>query len=123
MDTSDEMIESCAEAAHEMNRIYCEARGDNSQPDWVEAPQWQKASARNGVRGALAGNTPEQSHASWYAEKVATGWKFGPVKDPEKKEHPCMVPYADLPPAQQKKDALFLSTVRAMAAALSSAEA
>jgi hypothetical protein len=40
------------------------------------------------------------------------------VKDPEKKQHPCMVPYADLPAAQRAKDALFLGTVRNMAAAL-----
>lgn len=115
---SEHIIEACAHAAHEANRAYCRALGDHSQPPWSEAPDWQATSARNGVRGALAGNTPEQSHESWLAEKVATGWVFGPVKDPEKKEHPCMVPYADLPPAQRAKDALYIAVVRATAAAL-----
>ena len=116
---NENVIEACARAAHEVNRAYCFALGDDSQPAWEAAPEWQKSSARNGVAGALAGNTPEQSHESWLAEKKATGWKYGPVKDPEKKEHPCFVPYAELPAAQQKKDHLFTSTVREMAAALS----
>ena len=115
---NSQIIKHCAEAAHEMNRIYCEAHGDMSQPTFNNAPDWQKRSAMNGVVGALSGNTPEQSHESWLAEKVATGWKYGLIKDPEKKEHPCFVPYAQLPLEQQYKDHLFLETVRAMAKAL-----
>jgi hypothetical protein len=111
-------IEACARAAHEVNRAYCLALGDVSQPPWEEAPEWQRSSARNGVAGALAGNTPEQSHEGWLAEKAAAGWKYGPVKDPNKKEHPCFTSYARLPPEQRKKDDLFLSTVRSVAAAL-----
>lgn len=110
--------EACAEAAHEMNRIYCASLGDMSQPIWRDAPDWQKSSAINGVKGALAGNTPEQSHESWSAEKVAAGWVYGEVKDPEKKTHHCLVPYADLPPAQRMKDALFIATLNAMHNAL-----
>jgi len=40
------------------------------------------------------------------------------VKDTEKKEHPCFVPYAQLPPEQKYKDTLYLATVRSMAKAL-----
>ena len=113
------VIEACAAAAHEANRAYCKAMGDHSQPPWDLAPEWQKTSARNGVLGVFGGNTPEQSHESWLAEKQATGWKFGPIKDPEKREHPCMVPYADLPPAQRAKDHIFVAVVGALSAALS----
>ncbi len=109
---------ACAMAAHEVNRAYCIALGDNSQPPWGEAPEWQRTSALKGVLGALNGATPEQSHEGWLAEKAATGWKYGPVKDPEKKEHPCFVPYTELPPEQREKDALYLATVRAVARAL-----
>ena len=114
----DSKIEACARAAHEVIRAYCIAIGDNSQPSWDEAPDWQKSSARNGVVGALNGNTPEQSHEGWLAEKAATGWKYGPVKDPAKKEHPCFMPYADLPPQQRAKDHIFIAVVKAMGAAL-----
>lgn len=108
----------CAEAAHEMNRIYCVSIGDLSQLSWGMAPDWQKDSAIKGVEGVLHGNTPEQSHESWLKEKAAAGWKFGLVKDVEKKEHPCYVPYSLLPKEQQMKDHLFISTVKAMAEAL-----
>jgi len=112
------VVEAIARAAHEANRSYCLAIGDTSQPSWDEAPDWQKTSAQNGVAGALAGNTPEQSHESWMAEKQATGWVYGPVKDPERKQHPCIVPYGELPVEQQRKDALYVAVVKAMAAAL-----
>jgi hypothetical protein len=113
----DTLIEACARSAHEANRAYCIALGDDSQPPWQDAPDWQKESARKGVIGALSGSTPEQSHASWLAEKAATGWKYGPVKDPEKKEHPCFLPYGELPEAQRVKDDIFVSTVLIMATA------
>lgn len=113
-----EVIEACARAAHEANRAYCIAIGDVSQVGWDEAPLWQQLSARNGVAGALTGNTPEQSHDGWLAEKRAAGWKYGPIKNADTKEHPCFVPYADLPPAQRAKDDLFIAVVRATAAAL-----
>jgi hypothetical protein len=109
---------ACARAAHEANRAYCLAICNDTQPSWDDAPLWQKVSAVAGVDGALAGNTPEQSHKSWMAQKVADGWKYGPAKDPEKKEHPCMVPYSELPPEQRAKDDIFLAVVRAVAAAL-----
>ncbi len=116
--TPQAVIETCARAAHEANRAYCLAIGDTSQPAWDDAPDWQKESARKGVAGALAGNTPEQSHAEWLAEKERTGWAYGAVKDIAAKTHPCMVPYRSLPPEQRAKDALFLSVVRAVAIAI-----
>lgn len=110
-------IEATARAAHEANRAWCLAYGDDSQLPWDEAPEWQRTSAMHGVRGVLAGNGPEQSHESWLEEKLRTGWKYGPVKDPEKKEHPCFVPYAELPPEQKAKDQVFVGVVRAFVAA------
>lgn len=113
---------ACARAAHEASRTYCIALDDLSQPSWEDAPEWQRSSAIKGVELALRGATPEESHISWLAEKTRTGWAYGPLKDAEAKTHPCMVPYADLPPAQRAKDALYLASVRAMAAALSSVD-
>ena len=115
---SEKMIEACARAAHEVNRAYCIALGDTSQAPWESAPERQKQSARNGVIGALSGATPRESHESWMAEKRATGWKYGPVKDVEKREHPCFVPYDELPPAQRAKDGIFVTVVRVVGNAL-----
>ena len=107
-------IEQIARVCHETNRAYCETIGDTSQAVWDAAPQWQKESAIKGVEFIIANPNakPSASHDSWLAEKKATGWKYGPVKDPDKKEHPCYVPYDDLPEEQQIKDHLFGAIVR-----------
>lgn len=112
-----DIIALCARAAHEVNRVYCQHLGDHSQAAWDDAPDWQRESCIAGVSGVLAGNTPAQSHDSWLRFKTADGWRYGPVKNPDTKEHPCMVPYEELPPAQRRKDDLYIAVVRAMAAA------
>lgn len=105
-----------AEICHETNRAYCATLGDTSQPPWAEAPDWQKASAVNGVRLHLhyPDTTPEASHICWLQEKTDNGWTWGPVKDPVKKEHPCCVPYNELPEDQRIKDYLFKGIVVAL---------
>ena len=108
-------IQICARAAHEFNRAYCIYLGDSSQLSWDDSPSWQCTSSINGVVGVLSGNTPEQSHESWLEEKQATGWTYGPIKDSEKKEHPCFVHYNDLPEDQRLKDEGYVQTVRLMA--------
>lgn len=113
---ADNTIEKCAIAAHMVNRAYCRSIGDMSQPTWADAPDWQKESARLGVVGVLVDlNTPEESHRCWLKEKERTGWKYGAVKDPEKKEHPCFVQYENLPADQKRKDDLYVAAVHAVA--------
>lgn len=111
-----ERIEEAARLAHEVNRGYCAFLGDTSQLPWAEAPDWQRDSALMGARAIARGEikTPGDSHRSWLAVKEAEGWVWGPVKNPEAKEHPCMVPFEDLPAEQQVKDFLFLATVQAV---------
>lgn len=48
------------------------------------------------------------------AQKANDGWVYGPVKDPEAKTHPCMVPFDELPYVQRKKDAIFRAMVHAL---------
>lgn len=114
----NKMIECCAKIGHEANRIFCEAIGDMSQKRWEEAEQWQRDSAIKGVMVALDGASPKQQHVSWMEDKIKDGWKYGPVKDASKKEHPCLLPYEDLPLEQQRKDYLYIDVVRSMNLAL-----
>lgn len=109
-------VEAIAKVCHEANRAYCATLGDTSQLPWDQAPEWQKESAIKGVKFHLAtpDAKPSASHESWLEEKRAAGWKHGPVKDAEKKEHPCFVPFEQLPPEQQAKDVLFTAVVHAL---------
>lgn len=113
-------IKTIAKVCHEANRAYCQALGDDSQPSWEEAPEWQRQSAINGVNHVVnnadvpVSDLEANSHASWLKEKLETGWKYGPVKDVEKKEHPCCVPHEQLPLEQQLKDRLFVAVACAL---------
>lgn len=112
-------IEQIARVAHETNRAYCATIGDFSQQPWEDAPEWQRASAIKGVQFHVSaherGEKPSASasHDSWLEEKRRDGWTYGPVKDAATKEHPCFVPYDELPVEQRLKDYLFGSVVAA----------
>ena len=54
----------------------------------------------NELREALA----ENAHDVWAVERMAQGWTYGPKRDDDKKETPCMVPYSQLPESEKKFD-------------------
>jgi len=109
--------EEIARVAHEINRAYCLALGDTSQTAWEDAPQWQRDSAMVGVKLHIDNPTAgaQASHESWMAQKLAEGWVYGPQKLPNLKQHPCIVPFGDLPVEQQAKDYIFRAVVHALA--------
>ncbi len=111
---SEKLIWQIAETCHQVNKAYCESIGDFSQPDWNDAPEWAIKSTINGVKYHMENknSTPADSHNNWMKEKIAAGWKYGKQKNPDKKEHPCLVPYEKLPKEQQTKDALFVAVVK-----------
>lgn len=114
-----EAIEQVAKVCHEANRAYCETIGDFSQLSWESSPEWQRDSARNGVKFHFAQHasgieaSPSASHEKWLEQKHAEGWRYGPVKDPVKKEHPCFVAYNQLPREQRRKDYIFAAICKA----------
>lgn len=109
-------IEEIARVCHEANRTWCAINGDDSQPPWSLAPPWQKSSAIDGVHRVANDPElgPEASHHHWLQYKLREGWTYGPVKDPEAKRHPCMLPWSELPAEQRAKDRLFVAIARAL---------
>lgn len=112
---SDEQI---AQVVHEANRALQAVQGDNapSQP-WYAEDAGIKANVIVGVRNARHGMTPEEHHQAWVADKLAHGWRYGSEKDAERKTHPCLVAFDQLPRYQQDKNRLFISIVRVLWAA------
>ena len=107
-------IEHIAHICHEANRAYCEAMGDLRHVEWHAASGPQRDSVVAGVMEVVHNPavTPEQLHERWVENKRLQGWTWGPEKDSMKKQHPCLVPYDQLPPRQQMKDHLFQAIVR-----------
>ena len=104
-------VEAIGRVCHEANRAYCLIVGDPALPSWDELDETYRESTRIGVRNALGGATPEQSHESWTKERLAQGWRLGTPLDRAAKIHPNLVSYSELPEAQKRKDALFLAVV------------
>lgn len=52
----------------------------------------------------LADKISENCHEVWAKGRESQGWKFGPVRDDAKKEHPCMVPYSQLSEEEKSYD-------------------
>lgn len=123
---TDEEVEQVASFCHSANRLYQAMNGEEPSPPWPEAPEWQKESARKGVRhvleGGLAAKYPglggptreEDQHNAWMEEKLRAGWTYGAVKNPVAKTHPCLLPYRSLPAWQRRKDRLFGALCRAL---------
>lgn len=115
----NQITEACARAAHEVNRVFCEALGDTTQKTWEEAEPHQKKSALQGVERVLNGDSHVgDTHVEWMNDKIKDGWKYGPVKDSSKKEHPSLVPFEKLSLPEQAKDLLFIATVQSVASKL-----
>lgn len=53
---------------------------------------------------ALTEQIAENVHDVWAAGRIAEGWTYGPVRDDEKKETPCLVPYSELPENEKEYD-------------------
>lgn len=101
---------------HAVNLAYCAFLGDDSQKPWDEADDWQKESAEKGVAFLVENPEagPDAIHANWMADKLADGWVFGEEKDADKKTHPSLVEFDELPEDQRLKDHLFSAVVRSM---------
>lgn len=107
-------VEDIARVCHEANRAIQAVNGEEVSPPWSEAEPWMLVAATKGVKEAAIGITPAQLHAAWYVERAREGWTWGPWKDAERMEHPCLVAYDQLPVEQRVKDAVFLAIVNAM---------
>lgn len=100
---------------HEINRTVQALAGEEVGPSWEESPDWMKQSAITGVLAHKnTRRSPEETHQLWVGYKKAEGWIYGQVKDFDKKEHPCLVPYDQLPKEQKLKDAIFVTVVKGL---------
>lgn len=53
---------------------------------------------------ALMENIARNVHETWAKQRIADGWKYGPVRNDATKEHPCLVPYDELDESEKVYD-------------------
>lgn len=110
------VVRSIARIAYEVNRAYCDAAGDVAIP---AGPPWDEQDTEGQRRYYVAARayladpnmTDEQAHEMWVAARLNDGWVFGETLDPQLRRHPCMVPWVELPEAQQLKVRLAKAVV------------
>jgi hypothetical protein len=57
------------------------------------------------------------AHDIWARERLAQGWIYGPRRDDNRKHHPCLVPYEQLPESEKDYDRhIALGTLKAITA-------
>lgn len=110
--TADQLASICHAANMELNGILGEPTWG-----WYKATEEMKSATITGVVAILNDPTmtPANSHELWCRSKREQGWTHGPARSTENKEHPCLVPYDQLPEEQRIKDHLFFNIVRALA--------
>lgn len=46
----------------------------------------------------------ENVHDLWSASRIAEGWTWGEKRDEEMNQHPCLIPYNELPESEKEYD-------------------
>lgn len=63
------------------------------------------------LREAIA----ENAHDIWAIERMQQGWTYGPERNDELKQNPCMVPYSKLPESEKEYDRkMAMQTIKLM---------
>jgi ryanodine receptor 2 len=57
----------------------------------------------------------ENSHDMWARQRLAQGWTWGAQRDDARKQHPCLVPYDQLPESEKEYDRIAaMGTLKAI---------
>lgn len=115
----DELVEAAATAAYEVVRVCERALSGKSMLGWEALSARKKSNFRSWVRLALYGVSAEEAHGQWLGRKVEQGWTFGLVKDRQKKTHPLLVTFDELPKKHKCRKKLFMVVAREVGSALS----
>ena len=108
-----------------MNRIEilaaaCHLAVHGHDPTWDKAPEYMRSAAFHTIYFFETLDLPpekmtleylaEVTHQVWLRDKTRCGWTYCETKNIEAKQHPDMVPYADLPECEKNKDRALIST-------------
>lgn len=100
-------VEAAARICFEVNKAY-----SGSEDNWDDLTMGEKEELVEAVKTAFFSNyNANIQHHKWCWIYLKKGWKWGKVKDEEKKEHPCLLPWDYLSEEDQLRDHLFVGMV------------
>lgn len=69
-------------------------------PRPIDTTEVQLSRGLQGLTERLAAHI----HDVWAARRIDEGWRYGPRRDDERKTHPGLVPYSELPESEKDYD-------------------
>lgn len=89
------------------------APGGDTPAPYMPAPRDTSGVRLTGEMSALTEELAKNTHEVWAAQRIVEGWRYGPCRDEERREHPGLVPYEDLPDSEKDYDrSTALETLR-----------
>jgi ryanodine receptor 2 len=65
----------------------------------------------------LADTMARNVHEVWARTRIEQGWTYGPARNDQLKQHPCLVPYDELPESEKEYDrCTALETLKTLSA-------
>lgn len=72
--------------------------------DYIPSPQDLSGVALPQELHALVEALAKNVHEVWAQNRMSEGWTLGPVRDDARKQHPCLIPYEQLPESEREYD-------------------
>lgn len=116
----EENAESIARVVWEANRqLQIADEEDWADEPWDAAPEWRRQLCIGAVSLVCDGGVtdPAITHNFWLSGMYTDGWEWSHEKNPARKQHPSLIPWAELTPrAQLGQRLLVLITLEMMQA-------
>jgi len=99
--------EYIAQNAYEKTQLCRKNRGDFQDLPWAYLEEWKRNDIINTVWFYLMyypSQGAEECHNSWVADKFLDGWVYGYALLQDKRQHPNLVPFGQLPVEEQIKN-------------------
>ena len=114
------LIGIVAKVIHSANRAYVDAIGGRAfNPTWEEYGESKRQDLINAIINTVKDpQTPQASHENWCVAMEKAGWSKDIKLDYNRKTHPNMVPYDQLPFEEQFKDQLYMGIASIFCAGL-----
>jgi hypothetical protein len=79
-------------------------KGENDLSDYYPEPiDTSKVNLPEGIDEIIE-IIAKNTHDTWAKQRIKEGWKYGPVRDDARKQHPSLVEYSNLSESEKEYD-------------------